>query len=51
MRVPARADIHMSPLRSQIPVTLFPETNVYARSLVEAIKRKQSLQLPLPFME
>ena len=51
MKVPARAGTHMVTSYSEIPVTLFPETSVYARALVEAIKRKQSLQLSLPFME
>ncbi|GFP43616.1 hypothetical protein HKBW3C_02746, partial [Candidatus Hakubella thermalkaliphila] len=45
MRVPARSDhLGMDTL-----ITLFPETSLYAQALVQAIERKSSAQLALPF--
>ena len=32
-------------------LTVFPETSLYAQALVQAIERKSSAQLALPFIE
>jgi len=47
MRVPARSE----PLGIDTLITLFPETSLYAQALVQAIERKSSAQLALPFTE
>lgn len=47
MRVPARAEL----LEMDTFITLFPETSLYAQALVQAIERKSSVQLALPFTE
>ncbi|MFQ6067490.1 MAG: transposase [bacterium] len=45
MRVPAR----LKPLEIDMPVTLFPETSVYAQALVRATEKKSSIQMLFPF--
>jgi len=45
MRVPAR----LKPLEIDMPITLFPETSVYAQALVRATEKKSSVQMLLPF--
>lgn len=45
MRVPAR----LRPLDIDMPVTLFPETSVYAQALICATEKKLSGQMLLPF--
>ena len=45
MRVPARS----KSLEIDIPVTLFPETSVYAQALIRAAEKKSSVQMLLPF--
>jgi len=45
MRVPAR----LKPLEINMPITLFPETSVYAQALVRATEKKSSNQMFLPF--
>jgi len=45
MRVPAR----LKSLKIDIPVTLFPETSVYAQALIRAAEKKSSTQMLLPF--
>ena len=45
MRVPAR----LKPLEINMPVTLFPETSVYAQVLVCATEKKSSIQMLFPF--
>ncbi|MCL0103393.1 hypothetical protein M1O51_02065 [Dehalococcoidia bacterium] len=47
MRVPARAEF----LGMDTFITVFPETSLYAQALVQAIERKSSAQLALPFTE
>ncbi|MBT9162361.1 MAG: hypothetical protein DDT27_00919 [Dehalococcoidia bacterium] len=47
MRVPARAEL----LGMDTFITVFPETSLYAQALVQAIERKSSAQLALPFTE
>ena len=47
MRVPARAEL----LEMDTFITVFPETSLYAQTLVQAIERKSSAQLALPFIE
>jgi hypothetical protein len=47
MRVPARSE----PLGMDMLITLFPETSLYAQALVQAIEKKSSAQLALPFTE
>lgn len=46
MRVPARIE----PQVLDIPITLFPETSIYAKALVQAFERRSPAQLSLPFM-
>lgn len=45
MRVPAR----LKPLEIDVPITLFPETSVYAQALVRATEKKSRVQMLLPF--
>ncbi len=45
MRVPAR----LKSLEIDMPITLFPETSVYAQAMVRATKKKSSTQMLLPF--
>jgi len=45
MRVPAR----LKPLEMDMPITLFPETSVYAQALVRATEKKSTVQMLLPF--
>jgi len=47
MRVPARVE----PLAANMPITLFPETSMYAQALIRAIEKKSSAQLAFSFME
>ena len=47
MRVPARVE---SP-ESDMPVTLFPETSMYAQALIHAIEKKSPAQLTFSFTE
>jgi hypothetical protein len=47
MRVPARSES----LGMDTLIALFPDTSLYAQALVQAMERKSSAQLPLPFME
>jgi len=45
MRVPAR----LKSLEIDMPITLFPETSVYAQALIRAAEKKSSTQMLLPF--
>ncbi len=45
MRVPAR----LKSLEIDMPITLFPETSVYAQAMVRATKKKSSTQMPFCF--
>lgn len=45
MRVPAR----LKSLEIAMPITLFPETSVYAQAMVRATEKKSSAQMLLPF--
>jgi len=45
MRIAAR----LKPLEMDVPITLFPETSVYAQALVRATKKKSTVQMLLPF--
>jgi len=47
MRVPARVES----LEATMPITLFPETNMYAQALIRAIEKRSPAQLRFPFTE